>query len=169
MRRPLAKKKRLRPRAKRDPHRLLSQVLMNQPRSMRSAGIISCIRCHGLATSREHISHLRGAANSQGTCEAPTLETVMRLSIACVTVALSILVHAAPHKDFVPKLKESIVAPRGWTRQGRARPDDTIELRIALPQPNFPLLEQNLYEVRYVHAHPHKSACQSSSLQRSLS
>lgn len=74
----------------------------------------------------------------------------MRLSLACVTLALAILAQAVPHKDFVPKLKESILAPRGWTKQGRARPDDTIDLRIALPQPNFPLLEQNLYEVRFV-------------------
>ena len=75
----------------------------------------------------------------------------MRLSIVCVAFAVPILAHATPLNDLVPKIKESIVAPRGWTRQARARPDDIIELRIALPQPNFPLLEQTLYEVRYVY------------------
>ncbi|TFY82758.1 hypothetical protein EWM64_g1251 [Hericium alpestre] len=45
------------------------------------------------------------------------------------------------------KLKETIASPRDWEILGTAPQDHIIELRIALPQPNFHLLEQQLYEV----------------------
>ncbi|KAG6910783.1 hypothetical protein DXG01_007671 [Tephrocybe rancida] len=45
------------------------------------------------------------------------------------------------------KVKQSIVAPRGWTKSGVPPADHHIVLRIALPQPNFSLLEKHLYEV----------------------
>lgn len=45
------------------------------------------------------------------------------------------------------KLKESVSSPRGWVKHGLPRPDHNINLRIGLPQPNFKLLEQHLYEV----------------------
>lgn len=72
------------------------------------------------------------------------------LVIACVTLALFALVEAAPSGNFVHKVKETFIPPRGWTRRDPAPAHHTIELRIALPQPNFPLLEQHLYEIRCV-------------------
>lgn len=37
--------------------------------------------------------------------------------------------------------------PKGWVQQGRASGDHMLQLRIGLPQPNFPALEKHLYEV----------------------
>lgn len=45
------------------------------------------------------------------------------------------------------KLKESVAPPRGWVKHGVPPSDHNINLRIGLPQPNFELLEQHLYEV----------------------
>ncbi len=45
------------------------------------------------------------------------------------------------------KVKESVSAPRGWMQGPRAPADHTIELKIALPQPNFSVLETHLYEI----------------------
>ena len=70
----------------------------------------------------------------------------MRMSLACVIFALSGFVLAAPSAKF--KVKESISVPRGWTKREAAPRGLTMDLRIALPQANFPLLEQHLYEVR---------------------
>ena len=70
----------------------------------------------------------------------------MRMPSSWIVLALSSLALAAPSAKF--KVKESIVAPRGWTKREVAPRDFTIDLRIALPQSNFPLLEQHLYEVR---------------------
>ena len=72
----------------------------------------------------------------------------MRLSTVFVLSALLAAAQAVPSTTFVPKVKESVFPPRAWTIRGRAPADRMIELRIALPQPNFGLLEQNLYEVR---------------------
>ena len=74
----------------------------------------------------------------------------MRLSVTVTyaVLVLPTLVASIPTGDFVYKVKEFIVPPQGWIRQSRAPGHHTIELRIALPQSNFPLLEQNLYEVR---------------------
>ncbi|KAJ7167615.1 subtilisin-like protein [Mycena filopes] len=44
-------------------------------------------------------------------------------------------------------IKESVATPSGWTRLGRAPPDRSIRLRIALPQQDFSSLEQSLYEI----------------------
>jgi hypothetical protein len=49
--------------------------------------------------------------------------------------------------DPVYLVKESIDAPAGWVRVKRAPVGHTLNLRIGLPQPNFGLLEQHLYEV----------------------
>ena len=38
-------------------------------------------------------------------------------------------------------MKESIAHPQGWVKQAEAPADYVIELRIALPQPNFSVLE----------------------------
>ena len=60
--------------------------------------------------------------------------------------------------DGVHKVRESIPSPRGWTKTKRAPADHIIELRIALPQPNFGELEKHLDEIRSVlvasHSHP---------------
>ncbi|KAF9236232.1 peptidase S8/S53 domain-containing protein [Melanogaster broomeanus] len=58
------------------------------------------------------------------------------------------LVNAASYKGFQHKVKESINAPpRGWVRHGPAPSGHILELKIALPQPHFPILEQHLWEV----------------------
>ncbi|KAI5119608.1 hypothetical protein M0805_005778 [Coniferiporia weirii] len=43
--------------------------------------------------------------------------------------------------------KEVVAHPRGWVKSGPAPADHVLVLRIALPQPNFRVLEQHLYEV----------------------
>ncbi|KAI6152381.1 peptidase S8/S53 domain-containing protein [Pisolithus tinctorius] len=58
------------------------------------------------------------------------------------------LANATSYKDYQFKIKESIVAPpRGWVEHAPAPPNHILELRIALPQPYFPLLEKHLWEV----------------------
>jgi tripeptidyl-peptidase I len=57
------------------------------------------------------------------------------------------LVEATPSKGLVHKVKECIDHPRGWVKQESAPADLVLELRIALPQPNFHVLESHLYEV----------------------
>ncbi|KAJ6515255.1 tripeptidyl peptidase A [Mycena sanguinolenta] len=54
---------------------------------------------------------------------------------------------ALPSKDCEHQVKEEVVPPRTWTISGPAPSDHFINLRIALPQSNFDLLEQHLYEV----------------------
>ncbi|OJT09515.1 Tripeptidyl-peptidase sed3 [Trametes pubescens] len=71
----------------------------------------------------------------------------MRSLSVWLSVALATVVIAVPSKDGAHKLKESIPAPRGWTKSAPAPADHIIELRIALPQPNFAELERHLYEV----------------------
>ena len=44
-------------------------------------------------------------------------------------------------------VKETIPSPRKWTQTCHAPPDHRLQLKIALPQPNFHVLEQHLYEV----------------------
>ncbi|KAF7290878.1 Peptidase S53 domain-containing protein [Mycena chlorophos] len=45
------------------------------------------------------------------------------------------------------RVKESVFAPRGWIQHSAAPADHIVKLRIALPQPNFPALEDALYAV----------------------
>ena len=47
----------------------------------------------------------------------------------------------------VSRLKERVPHPRGWLKGERAPSDHTLELKVALPQPSFHVLEQHLYEV----------------------
>ena len=66
--------------------------------------------------------------------------------------AISLLSAAAAAALGIPdvpsvKVKESVNSPRGWTQQMRAPGDHIIELKIALPQPNFGVLEKHLYEI----------------------
>lgn len=44
-------------------------------------------------------------------------------------------------------LRQSVTPPRDWIHMGRAPSDHVIQLRIALPQPRFPELEQHLMEI----------------------
>ena len=53
-------------------------------------------------------------------------------------------VAAAPGEYSV---KEEVSSPTGWVKFSRPPPDHNIILRIGLPQPNFHVLEKNLYEV----------------------
>lgn len=57
------------------------------------------------------------------------------------------LVGATPTRDCAYAVKEKINAPHGWVLHGQPAPHHTIELQIALPQPNFDELERHLYEV----------------------
>ena len=67
------------------------------------------------------------------------------LALVCISV-----VSAAPSTPCTHKVKEDVPSPRGWIKGEPAPPDASIELRIALPQPNFSELERHLYEVRFV-------------------
>jgi tripeptidyl-peptidase I len=75
----------------------------------------------------------------------------MLASLVWVVVAgLTTSVVAAPSTKHALKVKESIVVPRGWTRREEAPRHALLDLRIALPQPNFAVLEKHLYAVRSV-------------------
>ncbi|KAF9266299.1 tripeptidyl peptidase A [Marasmius fiardii PR-910] len=45
------------------------------------------------------------------------------------------------------QVKGRVSPPRGWVKHARAHPDHRIALRIGLPQPNFHILEEHLYQV----------------------
>ncbi|KAJ7639286.1 tripeptidyl peptidase A [Roridomyces roridus] len=65
-----------------------------------------------------------------------------------VLLPLVVYVLARPSPDCEHKVKEQLGAPpRGWTIHGPAPADHSIQLRIALPQPNFGVLEEHLYAV----------------------
>ena len=74
----------------------------------------------------------------------------MRSLSACVVLSLVAAAVAIPAKDCAHKVKESVPPPRGWSKTAPAPADHIIELRIALPQPKFDVLEKHLYEVRWV-------------------
>lgn len=57
------------------------------------------------------------------------------------------LVGSIPTKDCAYNVKETIDPPRGWIKHSEPPADHKIVLRIGLPQPNFHVLEQHLYEV----------------------
>ncbi|KAF8076736.1 subtilisin-like protein [Lyophyllum atratum] len=54
---------------------------------------------------------------------------------------------AASPEGCAHKVKETVTPPRGWAKHSRPSPDHNIVLRIALPQPDFDVLEKHLYEV----------------------
>ena len=72
----------------------------------------------------------------------------MRSLSACVVLSLVAAAVAIPATDCAHTVKESVPPPRGWSKTAPAPADHIIELRIALPQPNFAELERHLYEVR---------------------
>lgn len=61
-----------------------------------------------------------------------------------VPLVLVYLSSAAP-RDL--KLRQTVTPPRDWIHMGRAPSEHVIQLRIALPQPRFPELEQHLIEI----------------------
>ncbi|KAJ8086984.1 hypothetical protein PM082_005809 [Marasmius tenuissimus] len=69
---------------------------------------------------------------------------VPRIVLALVLSSVS-LAGSTIHSP--PRVKEKIFPPGGWVQHSRAPADHKIELRIGLPQPNFHVLEQHLYEV----------------------
>lgn len=68
-------------------------------------------------------------------------------SLAALLLSCSLPALSASVDHLAPQVKESIAHPRGWIQGARAPADHVLELRIALPQPNFHVLEQHLYEV----------------------
>ncbi|KAF7983296.1 hypothetical protein HWV62_22961 [Athelia sp. TMB] len=70
----------------------------------------------------------------------------MKFSASWLLLAFALSVAARPSRQGC-KVKESIAHPQGWVKQAAAPADYVIELRIALPQPNFSVLESHLYEV----------------------
>ncbi|KDR84041.1 hypothetical protein GALMADRAFT_693836 [Galerina marginata CBS 339.88] len=73
----------------------------------------------------------------------------MRVFLGFVASSLLVtsLCLAAPSKECAYKTKEEIYPPRGWVKHSKPPPDHLISLRIGLPQHNFHVLEQHLYEV----------------------
>lgn len=78
----------------------------------------------------------------------------MKVILPWIFLTLAALAGATPPTGCVQKVKETISPPRGWTKQGPAPPEAVLELRIALPQPNFPELEKHLYEIRLAFLYP---------------
>ena len=77
----------------------------------------------------------------------------MKVLLPWILLVPFAFVGAAPPTGCTHKVKESIVPPRRWTKQGPAPPDAILELRIALPQHKFSELEKHLYEIRSVVQH----------------
>ncbi|KAH7909407.1 peptidase S8/S53 domain-containing protein [Hygrophoropsis aurantiaca] len=75
----------------------------------------------------------------------------MRFSLLLgLSLSAALGAHATPgpYKGCEHKVKESIYsAPRGWIKGSPAPPNQIIELKIALPQSNFHVLKQHLWEV----------------------
>lgn len=74
---------------------------------------------------------------------------LMRITSSCIAL-LSLYASLTQRIVALPAIyliKESIEVPEGWVKVGRASVGHTLNLRIGLPQPNFGLLEQHLYEI----------------------
>ncbi|KAH7887356.1 peptidase S8/S53 domain-containing protein [Phlebopus sp. FC_14] len=72
----------------------------------------------------------------------------MRLVSLLALPFVAALVRAGSYKGCQHRVKESIVAPpRGWVQSTPVPPNHMLELKIALPQPHFPVLEQHLWEI----------------------
>ncbi|KAG1763179.1 peptidase S8/S53 domain-containing protein [Suillus occidentalis] len=72
---------------------------------------------------------------------------LMRLVLLSLPFAAA-LASAIPFRGYRHKVKESIHGPpSGWYRHAPAPKHHMLELKIALPQPKFPELEQHLLEV----------------------
>ncbi|KAG6908322.1 hypothetical protein DXG01_005298 [Tephrocybe rancida] len=71
----------------------------------------------------------------------------MRLSSSFRLLGLFVATSLSAGAWALPKLKESVQPPHGWVKLDHAPENHVINLRIGLPQSNFPVLEQHLYEV----------------------
>ncbi|KAJ2930578.1 hypothetical protein H1R20_g6516, partial [Candolleomyces eurysporus] len=72
----------------------------------------------------------------------------MRPAFGALVLALcSSLVASLPSATPGYRVKESVAPPRGWTKGDEPAADHVIVLRIGLPQHNFNVLEQHLFEV----------------------
>ncbi|KAG1752553.1 peptidase S8/S53 domain-containing protein [Suillus paluster] len=72
----------------------------------------------------------------------------MRVITLFVFPFAAALASAVPFKGCQHKVKESIHGPpRGWYKHAPAPKHYMLELKIALPQPRFPELEQHLWEI----------------------
>jgi len=73
----------------------------------------------------------------------------MRITSSCI--ALLVLYASLTRRTIALSttylVKESIEVPEGWVKVGRATAGHTLNLHLGLPQPNFGLLEQHLYEI----------------------
>ncbi|KAJ6616233.1 tripeptidyl peptidase A [Mycena sp. CBHHK59/15] len=73
---------------------------------------------------------------------------MLSLWLICLLTTITIAVPSSfPLRNQTLEVKESVLAPHGWTRLGRPRSDHAILLRIALFQQNFSSLERHLYEI----------------------
>ncbi|KAH9039448.1 subtilisin-like protein [Lactarius deliciosus] len=71
----------------------------------------------------------------------------MRVSAPFGSFLLAAFASVASGAPRTLKLRQSIAPPRNWVDLGPAPPTHVIPLRIALPQPRFPELEQHLTEI----------------------
>ncbi|GJE84527.1 tripeptidyl peptidase A [Phanerochaete sordida] len=71
----------------------------------------------------------------------------MKCSLLWTVLTVAAFAAATPAARHSLKVKESIAVPRGWAKRDVAPRHMRLNLRIALPQSNFALLEQELYEV----------------------
>ena len=74
----------------------------------------------------------------------------MKLHSVPIALSFAVLASAVPSQFSPHQVKENVAVPRGWVRDRRAPAHSLIELRIALPRPNWRELERHLYEVRSV-------------------
>ena len=72
----------------------------------------------------------------------------LRAVLSLVSFAsLFSIISASTATEWNFAVKESIYPPPGWVKYSPASPDHVLRLRIALPQPQFHILEQHLMEI----------------------
>ncbi|KIM60332.1 hypothetical protein SCLCIDRAFT_26677 [Scleroderma citrinum Foug A] len=70
------------------------------------------------------------------------------VSLLGLYFAASLVSVTPSYKRCKHKVKESLEAvPHGWVKHAPAPPDHVLELKIALPQPHFPILEQHIWDI----------------------
>jgi len=67
--------------------------------------------------------------------------------VVCLLALCTVSTLASPAQSSRCSVKESVHPPLGWVKKQPAPVDYVMDLRIALPRPNFHVLEQHLYEV----------------------
>ncbi|KAF9475287.1 hypothetical protein BDN70DRAFT_898297 [Pholiota conissans] len=72
----------------------------------------------------------------------------MLYSIVIITFLIQICVSNASHSStIIFRRKESVSDPQNWVKIGKPPANQTISLRISLPQPGFSTLERHISEV----------------------